>query len=148
MLATVGDKKSMQTPVGELEFFMMEDFEVLQYRGGPWNLDWVEDMYDLWSLVWLYWDVDENGISPTIIILHENHGELDIKEVAVPENLNPETRADFIIKGYNADPPVRIPKSGPRALRICPHCPHKIRCDAEDKLRGQDQDWSPNYPTP
>ena len=142
LLAVIGEKKSLATDYGMQEFYTLYD-NLLQFRGGPWNLDWTEDFYDLWSIIMVHAE-----LSRTIIVVHENRGELDIKEVEVPEALDPQHRVEKMLAEYASNPPGRIPKSGQRAARICPHCPYKQRCDAEDILQGQQDDWSPTYPTP
>lgn len=149
ILSTVGSRERIGIPgIGTLEFYIHNtnhDAYLLQFRGGPWNLDWTEEFFDLWTLVY---DMRVKAISRTILVLHENKSDLDIKEVKVPEDFQANTRLTGMITEYTATPPGRIPKSGPRAIRLCPHCPHKQRCDAEDILQDQTSDWSPSYPTP
>lgn len=145
LLACIGERHTTQTGVGDLDCFLLSDRWLLQFRGGQWNTYWLEDFFDLWSLVHAGGLRD---ISRSIIVLHENHGELDVKRVDVPEHLDSDARARTILQEYNADPPGRIPKSGPRAQRVCRYCPVKQRCDITDKKRGEDTDWSPNYPIP
>lgn len=106
----------------------------------------MEDLFDTWALHATYGDLPD--LSPLILVLHEDHGQLDVKEVPVPESMNPQHRAEKIIAEATSDPPKRIPKSGARAYRICPHCPVKQRCDAQDQLRGDTDDWAPTYPQP
>ena len=48
VLAVMGEKIATVTPVGEIECFVTDyPPKLIQFRGGPWNEDWLEDFYDL-----------------------------------------------------------------------------------------------------
>lgn len=147
LLGVVGVPASMNTPAGWLQYYEYDSttLVILQFRGGKWNPDWTVEFYDLWSLVHEY-----SGAKPEpyIMVLHEYRGDLDVKKIDIPEALNPQVRVEKILAEFTSEPPGRIPKSGPRAARICPHCPFKQRCDATDTLRGETNDYSPTYPMP
>lgn len=143
--ALLGDRHTITTPTGPLDFFLLQDRWLLQFRGGQWNDYWKKDFFLLWSLITTYSTYD---LSPTVLVLWENKGVLNPLHVEVPPNLEPETLAAEAVERYNSDPPGRISKSGPQAMRICKHCPVKRQCDAVDKQEGDDGDWSEDYPFP
>jgi hypothetical protein len=145
LLAHLGDKYTAYVgPDGMTteEFFARNERWLLQFRGGPWSMWWVEDFYDLWSIAAVG---SALSLSPTIVVLNENKGDLDIKYVTVPDTLDPEERVDRLLAAATADPPERISKADARALRVCSHCPVRTRCNTLDKLHHEDLDWSPTY---
>jgi hypothetical protein len=144
LLALAGEKTGTHTPAGYHEFFHTGPF-VLAFRGGPWKDYWVDDFLDLWSLAAEYWP---HELSRTILVLHENAGELDIKYLPVPDSLNPAERVEGMLAHLRADPPGRISKGATQARHVCWYCPAKARCDATDRLRNETHDWSPYYPIP
>lgn len=151
LLSTVGAKEMVTTPLGPLEYYVhYEDGKtyLLQFRGGPWNLDWVQDFYDLWSIIESADTIEHTALSHTILVVNENQGEVSVKEVEVPKTWLPSVRYEKMLSEAASDPPGRISKSGSRAARVCPRCPHKQRCDAEDILQGDTNDWAPSYPKP
>lgn len=148
LLAVLGTQESVLTPQGGFDFYV-KDTHLLQFRGGEWKDYWIEDFFDAWALVTACEPYDDGLIlSRDIIVLQENKGDIQVHSVGVPPSMNAGRRAERIMAELTADPPSRIPKSGPRAAHVCRFCPVKQRCDATDKLRGEIQDWSPNYPTP
>lgn len=148
LLYVLGHRRSVTTPVGPLEYFAQRN-HLLQFRGGPWKTYWTQDFLDLWCLATAY---GSRPLDPTIIVLHENKGELDVKEIEVPERLQDRTeataRALTCVQELLEDPPGRISKADTRASHVCRYCPVKQRCDAIDETRGETDDWGPAYPRP
>lgn len=139
LLHVLGDK----IEAGPVEAFVLHGRWLLQFRGGPRQDYWYEDFYDLWSLVKTYGDLPD--FSRTIIFLNENQGDLTVYYISAPDHMNAEHRASRIMSEARSDPPGRIPKSGSRAMKVCRYCPVRARCDAEDELRGDTDDWSTAY---
>jgi hypothetical protein len=143
VLEVMATKKPFYTFAGPQEEYFLHDF-LCMYRGGPWNTHWVEDFYDTWALAK---EADEyEALRNTILVFHEDKGHLDIKQLPAPSDW-PE-RLARMEQNYMKDPRGRISKATSYALKVCRFCPVKTRCDAHDKLKGEDNDWSPNYPTP
>jgi len=136
-------RTTFYTFCGPLEVYTYHNW-LCVYRAGPWNTYWVEDFYDLWSLCKA--DIASADLSDTILVLHEDKGNLDIKYVPAPTN--GEERVARMEADYSTDPRGRISKATAHALKVCRFCPVKTRCDAHDKLKGEDHDWSPHYPIP
>lgn len=147
LLALLGELGYAYTPAGGFEFFALHSTWLLQFRGGQWNDYWYDDFFTTWSVVKNYSDLTDT-LSRTIIVLQENKGELEIHHVTVPEDLDHEGICERKLFGIQADPPGRIAKNTPRAVRVCRYCPVKQRCDAMDVLKGEQEDWSPSYPRP
>lgn len=145
LLSIVCNKKTFYTFCGPQENFFYDNFLCL-YRAGPWNTYWVEDFYDTWSLVRADEIPGDRELFNTIIVFHENKGELDLKAVPAPKDW--QERVNRMEEDWNKDPRGRISKATSHALKVCRFCPVKVKCDAHDRLKGEDDDWSPNYPTP
>ena len=144
LLNLFGERKTIYTFAGPMEVYMYHNWLTL-YRGGPWNTHWVEDFYDTWSLA----VEDENlsePLSGTIIVFHEDKGNLDLKILPAPED--PTVRVARMQHDSALTPRGRISKATNYAVKTCRWCPVKTRCDAHDKLRGEDGDHAPSYPTP
>lgn len=143
LLATLGEKRVCYVDVKPhiMEVYLFHDW-LLLFRGGQWNMDWTEDFFDTWAIA----RATHPDISRTIMVLHENKGDLSIKQVSVPESFDHEARLEALYVAYDTE--ARIAKNTPRALRTCKYCPHKQRCDALDKLHNQTSDWHESYPYP
>jgi len=144
LLGVVGRKDLIYTPAGPMELYFYSNF-LLQYRAGPWNTHWVEDFYDTWSLVKAD-ELEPDDLANTILVFHEDKGLLDIKQVPAPPDWR--QRVDRMKEDYKKEPRGRISKATSHAIKVCRFCPVKYACDAHDKLRGEDKDWSPSYPQP
>lgn len=142
LLAILGDRHEVNTPRGDFSFYLVGGRFLIQFRGGQWNMDWVEDFLDEWSVAVACGQLD---LSHTIYVLVENKGQLTVTEVTVPDDHDADARAGQIFDELAANPPARISKGGARAMRVCRYCPCKMRCDATDTLQGDTQDWSPSY---
>lgn len=144
LLGVVGRKDLIFTPAGKMQAYFYAD-SLIVYRAGPWNTHWVEDFYDTWSLVRAD-ELDPDDLSRTILVFHEDKGLLDIKKVPAP--LDWRERVDRMVSDHKKEPRGRISKATSHAIKVCRFCPVKYACDAHDKLRGEDTDWSPSYPQP
>ncbi len=129
--------------LGLFSCFMWKS-QILQFRGGPWNLGWVHDFQEIWSLI----KYNYSDVSKDIIVLHEDKGQLDIKTISILDALDWKSVRQKVLDDLSSDPVGRIHKNTPRALKICRHCPHKQRCDAFDQLHNDTTDWHPKYPQP
>ncbi len=143
LLALVGEMREVWHPDGAFDVHTYND-HLIVFRGGPWNTYWVKDIVDLWVITSQYF----KWLSPTVYVLHEEKGTLDIKPIEMPAHEHATRYADIENRDPDADPPPRISKSTTHAVRVCRFCPHKTRCDALDTLRGDIQDYSPSYPKP
>lgn len=145
-LETIADRRTIELGPGTLECYLTAERFLCTFHGGHWGFWVVNDAFDLWSLIRASEQVPD--LSHRIYVLHEMNGNLDIKQVDVPEDYDWAKRAEDIFTSYYSTPAGRIPKSGARAVRYCPWCPFKQRCDAYDVTHQQTDDWSPNYPIP
>lgn len=143
VLRTLGNRRTAFTPAGPFDY-LVYDGHLLLFRGGEFQSYWLEDARDAYALAKQYGHLAKD----VVFLLVERRGELDVHEVDISQNLDYTTRAEEIVEEAQADPPGRISKATHRALRVCRYCPVKQRCDAQDKLRGEDDDWSTSYPTP
>lgn len=143
LLAMLGDKTTVETPVGPLEYYRHYD-TILQFRGGPWQDHWADDFSVLWSVINTYGTIK---LAPHIMLIQENQGELDVVEVPILERTRDvaDALARAVIEGRKSNPPARIAKNTNRAFRTCTGCPHRTRCNAADLLAGATQDWSDSY---
>ena len=144
VLRTIGQRRTAMTPAGPFDYIEHSNY-LLLFRGGDFQSYWLEDAFDAYALVREY---SPHKIEPTIMLLQEHRGQMDVHAIDVPDSLDYTERAEEIVEEAQAEPPGRISKATHRALRTCRYCPVKQRCDATDKLRGEDNDWSTNYPIP
>ena len=135
-------KRQFRTPHGTMEAFIKADRWMVEFRAGQWNQYWMDDIKRRWAFVQYCTSLD---LSRTVFVLHENKGELTVKEVHIPENFNPEQEVRDAIDDYESDPPGRIAKNSARAHRICRYCPVQRDCDLKDREIGDTDDWSDSY---
>lgn len=143
LLQLVGKKSRVFLDEGPHEFFSKGNF-LLAFRGGDWQHYWNQGLIDEWAVIRSAWP----QLSNTVIILHERHGELDVRLLPIEEGYDWHERLTYLRERASGDPPGRISKAGARAFRVCVHCPVKRECDATDKLHHDDKDWHPRYPLP
>ena len=120
----------------------------LLWRAGPWKEWWVQDARETWAMV------DKAILAPAplgSLIVWENNRMLTgvVFEFASEEDPGLileeiETRLGGWRKKMSTSPPPRIRKDSIRSA-ICYNCPVRRRCDAYDKLAGQQSDWSEEY---
>ncbi len=84
-------------------------------------------------------------LSPRVLVMHENKGIMVMRSVEFDKDFDQQVVTDILQSHQDQ---ARISKATTRALKVCRWCPHKQRCDALDKLHGEDTDWHPDYPTP
>ena len=141
--ALVGEKHDIETPVGTFQAFLLKDRWLLQFRGGTWNDYWYDDFFLTWAVINEYSDLD---LSRTIIVFHENRGQLTVRNVVVPDHYDPSAEVADALAQMESDPPGRLNKSRPRALRVCRYCPMLTRCNAIDQANGDTDDWHHEFP--
>lgn len=144
LLALVGTKHGIHTPVGYHEFFMLKDHWLLFFRAGQWRDYWMDDFKDLWALVAAY---DPSlDLSSSVVVLVEDQSQLTARAIEVKSLIpDPKRRAGAVISGALADPPDRITKADARAHKVCRFCPHRAKCNAQDILDNATNDWSESY---
>lgn len=140
LLAAVGEKICVETPLGPLEVFLYQGDKLLQFRAGPARDWWVDDAIDVWSFV-----TNARPLSRAIVIVSEDHGEVSTREIQVPPTVDPVRHAAALTTGAQAEPPARISKRGLRAMVTCRYCPFRTRCNGFDKLHNATHDWSAEY---
>ncbi len=137
LLALGAQKVYFTTPVGKSEHLRLGD-KIITFRAGSWQTYWSEDIAIEVAVVREYSAL--KGISYTGLIAWENKGELSIVDIdteqfqVVPSDL---------VLSYTSNG--RMSKNTHKALRVCPSCPIKARCDTYDRTLNQTLDWHSNY---
>lgn len=143
LLALLGERVTIDTPAGFLGYWSYNGY-ILQFRGGPAQPHWMDDISLLWAVIAAY--------SPTrpkaqVILLNENQGDLSVEYLTIPKDVQDrqDTLGRVVVEGFMADPPSRIAKNTARAFRVCTGCPFRTRCNAQDLLDNATHDWSESY---
>ncbi len=138
LLALGAQKVYFTTPVGPSEHFRLGD-KIVTFRAGSWQMYWAEDVAVEVAVVAEYSTL--KGISNIGLIAWENKGELSIVDIDASQfKVDPSA----LVTSYTTNG--RMTKSNRKALRVCPNCPIKARCDTYDITLGQTLDWHAKYP--
>lgn len=97
VLNALGTKETISTPAGDLEVYIQGQHDLLQFRGGPWKAAWNEQMTDLWCLACTFRD---RYLHRRVTVVYENAGEMEIREITIPDDLYPDERAIEILRDY------------------------------------------------
>lgn len=138
----VAEKVSFRTPAGPMDAFVKANRFMVEFRAGQWNHYWMDDIKRRWAFLEYCTQLD---LSRTVYVLHENKGELTVKQVHIPESFSSKEEVREAIEEYKSDPPGRLDKNSARAVRICRYCPVQQKCDNTDREHGDTGDWSDSY---
>lgn len=138
LLLAADDVAVLETPAGfvdlPIHYTSSTEAELLQFRGGTWKAWWEEDIQLLLAVSRVYSTLGLTGC----VVLHEDQGDMTTRYIAA-ESLTSHVLVAAALKRWERLD--RIAKDGPRATTMCPYCPVKERCDAEDLQTGATADW-------
>lgn len=137
LLLAADDVAVVETPAGFIDLPVHYDHgvaELLQFRGGVWKAWWEEDIQLLLAIARVYSLLDLVGCT----VFCEDQGDLTTRYISA-DQLAAHALVAAALKRWERF--VRIAKDGPRSYTMCPYCPVKERCDAEDLQTGATTDW-------
>lgn len=140
LLLAADDVATIETPAGFVDLpihYVQQDHidaELLQFRGGTWKAWWEEDIRLLLAMTRVYSTLGLTGC----VVLHEDQGDLTTRYIAA-EPLMAHAMTATALRHWEQF--ARIAKDTVRAFTVCPYCPVKERCDAEDLQTGATADW-------
>lgn len=138
VLLSADDVAVVETPVGFVDipvhYTAEGPAEIIQFRGGKWKAWWEEDIQLLLSIALIYSELNPPGC----VVIHEDQGDLTTKYIQ-SEPANAQGLVEAALKRWERFN--RIAKNSSRAYVVCPYCPVKERCDAEDLQTGATADW-------